>query len=189
MTVPPEVVVWKFGGKSGNVASQNSYSTNSGYNMFCTMNNKYLTYGSETIGINIVWASSGTDKKVHFHLPGNAQRPILTGEAIAFGLGGGDQWLYYHHRTMGINLDWNSNPVFEWCLIGADGVKGQPVTEGGSYALLNKKVEPNPDFMIYLDRIPGQADIGWTTSPNWPGKILGNVNQYKEAALFVAAFF
>jgi hypothetical protein len=187
MEIPKEVVIWSFGGKNGNVKSQNRYTANSGYNLYCSANKEYLTYGKEPMGINIVWAGSGTDKKIHFVLPDKKEREIHTGELVAFGLGGGDAFLYYSHRSLGINLKWSNAPVFEWKIVAADGRKGVPVSEGGTYALVNVKVSPDPDFFIYLDRVPGQADIGWTTSPNWPGKILGNISKYKSAAAFVAA--
>lgn len=186
--VPSEVVIWRFGGKTGNVKSQNTYAQNTGYNLFCNTNKKYLTYGKEAIGINLDWAD-GNDKKVHLRLPDNREREILTGEPFSLGIGGGEAFLYYHHRTMGINLDWAQNPVFEWYIMGADAKKGQPVSEGSFYAIVNSKVEPNPDFLVYLDRVPGQADIGWTTSPNWPGKVLGNIDKYKGAAAFIVGLF
>lgn len=71
--IPKEVVIWKFGGKTGNLKSQNKYVTNSGYHLFCSANNQYLTYGKEPFGINLIWATSNTDKKVHFHLPDNKE--------------------------------------------------------------------------------------------------------------------
>ena len=35
---------------------------------------------------------------------------------------------------------------------------------------MNDKVEPTADFLVYLDR-PIGGDVGWTTSPDWKGKI------------------
>jgi hypothetical protein len=189
MEIPKEVVIWRFGGKTGNVKSQNHYSANTGYNLYCSPNKEYLTYGKEPMGINIVWAKSGNDKKIHLVLPDKKEREILTGEPVALGLGGGDAFLYYSSRPTGINLKWGTNPVFEWRICGADGKKGVPVTEGNFYALVNMSVKPDPDFFIYLDRIPGQADIGWTTSPNWPGKILADAPKYKSAAIFASGLF
>jgi hypothetical protein len=186
-TIPAEVVIWQFGGKTGNLKSQNAYTTNSGYNLFCSSNKEYLSYGTELFGINLDWKKTGDEKKVHFMVPAKQEREILTGEPIAFGIGGGEQFLYYASRTLGINLSWSEKPVFEWTICGADGKKGVPIGEGQMYAIVNAKVQPAPDFFIYLDRVPGQADVGWTTSPNWPGKILSNIQRYKEVAAFVAA--
>jgi len=38
-------------------------------------------------------------------------------------------------------------------------------------AIVNDKVEPEPDFLFYLDRPRGMADGGWTTSPEFFNKI------------------
>jgi hypothetical protein len=184
--LPPEVVIWQLGGKPTAVKSQNSYATNSGFTLYCSANKEYLTYGKEPLGINLVFAKNGTDKKVHFRLPDGQERQILTGEPVAFGVGGGDAFLRYAVRTTGINLEWSNQPVFEWVFCGQDGQKGIPIDGGHMYAMLNLRVEPDPDFLIYLDRVPGQADVGWTTSPNWPGKVLSAVNKYKGAAKWVA---
>jgi hypothetical protein len=183
-SIPSEVVVWRFGGKTGNLKSQNTYVTNGGYNLFCNTNKKYLTYGKEPIGINLVWAN-GNDKKIHLRLPDNKEREILTGEPVALGIGGGEAFLHYGERTMGIDLNWEQNPFFEWYICGADAQKGKPISEGSFYAIVNSKVKPNPDFLVYLDRIPGQADVGWTTSPNWPGKVLSDIDKYKGDAAAV----
>jgi hypothetical protein len=187
MTIPPEVVIWRFGGKTGNVKSQNTYTTNSGYNLYCSANQQYLSYGSEPVGINLAWNKTGDDKKIHFVLPDKREREVLTGEVVSFGVGGGDQFLYYTSRTFGINLSWSANPVFEWTICGADGIRGVPIVEGQMYAMVNSKVQPAPDFFIYLDRVPGQADVGWTTSPNWPAKVWANVDKYKGDAAFLAS--
>src|SRR5678816_699397 len=185
--IPPEVAIWQLGGKPTAVKSQNSYATNSGFTLYCSANKKYFTWGKEAVGINLVWAPTGADKKIHFRVPDGQERQILTGEPVAFGVGGGDAFLRYAHRTAGINLDWSKDPVFEWVFCGADGQKGVPIDGGHMYAMLNLRVEPDPDFFIYLDRVPGQADVGWTTSPNWPGKVVSAVNRYRAAAEFVAA--
>lgn len=184
--IPSEVLVWKFGGKTGNVKAQNIWTPKSGYNLYCETNKQYLTWGKQPVGINIIWTKVGSDKRVHLHLPGKKEREILTGEPFAFGLGGGDVCLKYGNRTTGINLEWSKKPEFEWSIIGASGKKGEPILQGTDYALLNLKVEPDPDFLVYLDRIPGQADIGWTTSPNWPGKIW-ELKKYKEIGIAVAS--
>lgn len=187
MNIPNEVVIWQFGGQTGNVHSQSTYTNSSGYNLFCTSNKEYLSYGKEALGINIVWTNNAAERKIHFVLPDKRERPLLTGEPISFGIGGGDAFLYYTSRTFGINLSWDDDPHFEWKICGADGKAGVPVVSGQKYAIINSKVKPNPDFFIYLDRVPGQADIGWTSSPNWPGKILANVDKYKAVAGVIAA--
>jgi hypothetical protein len=81
-------------------------------------------------------------------------------------VGGSPSFLRYAHRTVGINLEYQGSPAFEWLIYGSNGEKGQPVPTGSPVAIINSKVEPDPDFLIYLDR-PAGADVGWTTSPGF----------------------
>jgi hypothetical protein len=184
-TIPSEVLTWQLSGKTGNVRAQNTYSTNTGYSLFCTTNKRYLTYGKEPLGINLVYSTTDADKKIHFRLPDGKERDVLTGEAVAFGIGGGDAFLFYDNRTLGINLSWSGSAKHEWSIWGADGKQGVPIVQGQPYALINKNVQPSADFLVYLDRAPGMADVGWTSSPNWPGKVFQAAKEYgpKAAAL------
>jgi hypothetical protein len=187
-TIPNEVLSWKFGGKSGNVCSQNSYETNTGYSLQCVSNNEYLSWGKQNLGINLVFMSQETDKKIHFVLPDNQERAILTGEAVAFGIGGGDSFLAYAERSVGINLEWRSEPSYEWRLFDASGEKGKLVPTGAQIAMINVNVKPEADFMIYLER-PG-ADVGWTSSPGWIDRIIevgGVIKSSVEIAQLVIA--
>lgn len=169
MSIPNEVLSWKFGGKSGNVRSQNKYTTNTGYSLKCVANNQYLSWGKQNVGINLVFMSKETDKKIHFVLPDHQEREILTGEAVALGIGGGESFLRYAKRTVGINLEWSSNPSYEWRLFDSSGEKGKSIATGSLVAIGNANVEPEADFMIHLER-PG-ADVGWTSSPGWIDRI------------------
>jgi hypothetical protein len=169
MSIPNEVLSWQFGGKSGNVCSQNTYVHNTGYSLKCTTNDQYFSWGKQTFGINLVFMTEETDKKIHLVLPDGQDREILTGEPVALGLGGGDSFLRYGERSVGINLEWNSDPSYEWRLFDASGEKGKPVPTGALIAIGNANVKPEADFMIYLER-PG-ADVGWTSSPDWIDRI------------------
>jgi hypothetical protein len=176
--VPTSVLVWTFGGKPGNVSSQNVYTDNSGYNMVCRMNKKNLTWNKRPMGINLDWTTDMNVKKIHFRVQDKKEREIRTGEHVAFGLGMGDAFLYYAERDIGINLKWASEPHYEWMIIGADGTVGQPVKTGQPYAVINEKVKPDPDFLVYLDRpMPGVADIGWTSSPDFWDKIVDSTER------------
>lgn len=185
-TIPNEVLSWKFGGKSGNVRSQNTYTTNTGYSLQCISNNQYLSWGKQNLGINLVFMTKETDKKIHFVLPDNQEREILTGEAVALGIGGGDAFLRYAERSVGINLEWTSNPSYEWRLFDASGETGKRIATGALTAIGNANVKPSADFMIYLER-PG-ADIGWTTSPGWIDRISGAAKLSIEAAKVAILF-
>lgn len=173
MTIPDNVLHWQFSGKSGNIRSQNSYSSNTGYNMFCRANNSYLTWKKRPLGINLDYISDSNVKKTHFRLPDNQEREILTGELFALGIGGGEAFLRYAHRTVGINLKWETSPgsCFQWKMFGPDGQSGKSIAPDTPIAIVNQNVEPAPDFFIYLDRQPGGvADVGWTTSQNFGTK-------------------
>src|SRR4051812_29237139 len=114
-TIPGKVLVWAFGGKTGNLKSQNKYSTDhngNGYNMHCQANNQYLTYEKQNVGLNIGYTKSAGEHKIHIRLPDGKERDILTGESMALGIGGGDAFLKYAHRTIGINLEWAKDPVY-----------------------------------------------------------------------------
>lgn len=172
-SIPEKVVVWIFGGKPGNLKSQNKYSTanaGNGYNMFCQTNTQFLTYLKTNVGINLGYTTNSAEHKIHFKLPDGKEREILTGEKVALGIGGGDAFLRYAHRTVGINLEWSADPSFEWRIYGPTSEKGKPIPTGYQVAILNEKVEPEADFLVYLDR-PAGADVGWTTSPDWKGKL------------------
>lgn len=166
VTIPEQVLVWKISGKPGNIKAQNKYSANSGYNLFCQTNQKYLTYVDASVGVNLGYITNAGERKVHFRLPDNSEREILTGEPFALGIGGSPSFLKYAHRTLGINLEYSEKPVFEWCIYGSSMEKGKRISTESWIAIVNKKVEPSPDFLIYLNRNAG-ADIGWTTSPDW----------------------
>ena len=69
LEIPEAVKMWKLGGKAGNIRSQNNYPDNSGYNLFCQSNNKYLTWKKVPLGINLDFIGDAAVKKTHFRLP------------------------------------------------------------------------------------------------------------------------
>jgi hypothetical protein len=166
LVIPGPVLQWKFGEKSRNVQAQNTYRGNDGYSLFCTGNNKFLTYARTNLGINLGYIGDNSDKKIHLVLPDRQEREILTGELVGFGIGGGDAFLRYQERTVGINLEWAKNPAFEWRIFTASGEIGKPIAVGEKVAIVNVNVRPDIDFLIYFER-PAGASIGWTTSPGW----------------------
>jgi hypothetical protein len=170
--IPDHVLVWQFGGKAGNLSSQARLaSASDGYNLLLRTNNKYLTYDNGSVaGINVGYTSDPGNKRIHFRLPDNSEREILTGEPVAFGIGGDPAFLCYQNQSVGINLVYSKTPVFEWRIgVVASGQKGEPIPLGAWVALLNERVQPEPDFLVYFSRPGGPpiggADIGWTTSP------------------------
>jgi hypothetical protein len=171
--IPEEVLVWQFGSGDGSVHTQPNYEHNKGTRLKCITNDQFLTYGKQVLGVNLVWQDKPTDHKVHLVTADKKQRELLTGEPFAFGIGGGEAFLYYKSRKNGINLDWSENPHQEWRIFGPSGKKGERIMSGKNYAIVNVKVKPEPDFLIYFNReMPGVCDIGWTTSPAWLNKFI-----------------
>jgi len=172
--LPSQVVCWTHTGKPGNLRSQNEYDPNhpDGYSLHCATNNQYLTYGKVPLGINLAWANDGKDKKLHLELPDKKVRDILTGEAFALGIGGGEAFLKYGERKSGINLNWSKSPIFEWRMFTVGEAAGKPIGAGTKFAILNDSVEPDADFLVFFNRtVPGETDIGWTSSPGLLGQI------------------
>lgn len=165
MNIPDKVQVWRFAGKPGNLKTQNAYETNSGYNLFCRSNEKYLTWEKQTLGVNLGYEGTGKERKIHLRTPDGKERQVMSGEQIAFGIGGDPAFLMYAERTVGINLEWSEKPLFEWRIYAHGGPLGVAIPTGSFVSIVNEKVKPNPDFLIYMDR-PG-ADVGWTTSPSF----------------------
>ena len=170
IVVPETVRVWKIGVDQANVRSWNHYTNNQGYNLFCTMNGKFLTYVNVNFGFNAGFKAQG-DNKTHFRLPDGQEREILSGESVALGIGGKPSFVKYAHRTVGPNLQYVNDPVYEWRIFGADSELGRPIPENTPVALVNDKVEPTPDFLVYFKR-PAGADIGWTSSQGWWDQIV-----------------
>ena len=183
MEIPETVKVWKLGGKSGNIKSQNTYSEGTGYSLFCQTNSKYLTWEKMPIGINLNYTDNANLKKIHIQTPDGKEREILSGELVGFAIGGSPAFLNYTHRTVGINLEWKKEPVYQWRIFGANVALGKPIPADSMVAIVNEKVEPAADFLVYVDRPPGIADVGWTTSPEFFNKIgNGGAKLLSEAA-------
>ena len=104
MHIPEEVLCWNLGGKSDTVRAQGRYVTNTGYNQLCTKNNMFLTWGERDFGVNLIWTQNADLKKTHFRKQDGSDGEVLTGETIAFGLGGNQLPSTTGTRTIGIDL-------------------------------------------------------------------------------------
>jgi len=167
-SIPSVVKTWTIGGGSGNIRSSNSYSDNSGYTMYSSPNKEYLTYKHQDWGINLGFVGDSNRRTGHFRTPDNAERDILSGEPVAFAVGGEEkQFLFYAHRDYGINLNWSKDPVFQWRLFREDDQLGVPIQLGSVVAIMNEKGDdPDPDFFIYHKRTVG-GQIGWPSTPGF----------------------
>ncbi|MDZ4755080.1 MAG: hypothetical protein SGJ11_11375 [Phycisphaerae bacterium] len=180
MNIPSAVVLWKFGGVGADLRSENNYQNNKGYRLKCTANNKYLVWDKGHLSVNLAF-SNEAQHKYHFHLPDGKERVIRSGETVAMAIGSGEAYLYYGHQKIGINLKWSTKPVYQWRIYGADGKAGVPLKTGTTYALLNEAVEPDPDFMIHMNKyLPGIVPLGWTSTKDWLEELANRVA--REAA-------
>lgn len=165
--IPEQVIQWKFGGKAGNVTSQNAYNSKKldGYSLASRRNDEYLTWVDGQVGVDLGYRNVA-ETKFHIRLPDGAERQVLTGEPFALAIGGDPAFLRYGEQEYGINLGFVKAPVFEWRLFLRGGEKGLPIPSGEWVAIINEKVEPEADFLVWLDRTVG-GNIGWTTSPSF----------------------
>lgn len=174
-TIPKEALVWKFGGKSGYLTSQNRYQDNTGYNLYCETNQKFLASKKQLFGLNVGFFDNEKVHSVHFRTKDKKQRKIRTGDLVALAIGGREPFLYYKHKPLGISCARSEEPRYEWQIISASGKRGELIKTGSSYAIVNVKVKSHPDFLVYMKRIVGQANIGWTSSPDQLRDALGDL--------------
>jgi hypothetical protein len=190
-TIPNAVLQWQLAGKPGNIRSQNSYDNFTGYNLFSQSNNRYLTWVKQPLGFNLGYITDPAIKRIHFRLPDNQEREIRTGEIFALGIGGGEAFIRYETRSIGINLEWDEDPnkCHEWKIFGADGISGKPIPSGSRVAIVNQNVKPEASFFIYLDRQPpGVADVGWDTSPSFWDQVQNTAEKALVTAVKKALF-
>jgi len=125
-------------------------------------NRHFLQYKEQKWGINIGFsdnaAPSTAAKVVHWELLNQHRTPVKYDEPVAIRCK--DDYLRYGSRTVGINLVWSDNAVFEWRLLG--GKPGTPVRTRDSLSIFNMHSE-NGEPLIYFQREIG-GNIGWPSS-------------------------
>jgi hypothetical protein len=153
---------------------------------------KFLQHEHQTWGINLGWtdnAETATGRKVarwFFTRRSGVSGPVTYGEPLALANGGDPSFLRYKHRDVGINLDWSSEPVFEWKVLG--GKSGQPMRTADNVAIYNSKVEGEGSLgecLVYFNR-PLGANIGWPSSPSWSDQLPGPLKDLVGDALTAA---
>jgi hypothetical protein len=145
---------------------------------------KFLQHETQQFGINLGWtddAEPATAEKVarwFFARNGGTDGPLTYGEMVAVGNGQKPSFIRYEERTLGINLGWSHQPVFEWRLIG--GSLGRLIDPNSYLAIYNEKAG---EFFVAFDRTVG-ADIGWPSSQTWGEQLTGELlEQAKKAAI------
>ncbi len=148
---------------------------------------KFLHHEEQPLGINLGLtdnASLETGKKVarwFFTRNGRADGPLVYGEVVAMAVGKDPSFLCHEKRDFGINLAYCSRPVFEWRLMG--GPAGHPIDLDRYIAIYNVKAG---EFVIFFDRTPGMADVGWPSSQRWGEGLKGELLQRAKKAVIYA---
>jgi len=94
-----------------------------GYKMLNYTNwSQYLTYGSRSQGINLVWKDYNETPNIRIDRQ-SGSGPLTYGEPVAIYVQGGG-YLRYGVRSSGINLVWSSSAVYEWRIHGQDKMSG-----------------------------------------------------------------
>lgn len=130
-------------------------------------NRHFLRYKRQGIagGINLGFTDdaepSTAAKAAHWEFVNPGRTPVKYDEPVAISCK--DVYLHYGHRTIGINLDWSDNPVYEWRLLG--GRPGTPVRTREYFSIFNELSE-HGEPLIWFER-PLGGNIGWPSSRTW----------------------
>lgn len=130
-------------------------------------NRHFLQYKNQGAfgGINLGFSDnaepSTAAKVVHWEFVNRQRSPVKYGEPVAIRCR--DDYLYYGARTIGVNLNWSDNPVFEWRLLG--GRPGAPVRTDEWFSIFNMHAQPG-EPLIYFKREVG-GNVGWPSSKTW----------------------
>jgi hypothetical protein len=138
---------------------------------------KQGTFGGINLGFSDNAEPSTAAKVVHWEIVNRQRTPVKYGEPVAIRCR--DGYLRYGSRTVGINLDWSDNPVFEWRLLG--GRQGTPVRTGQWLSIFNMHAQPG-EPLIYFKREVG-GNIGWPSSRTWVEQGFGWAKEALQKAL------
>ncbi len=174
---------WKIGaGQTGPVLSKRRFTDapERSYSLKGKVPRKYLQSEKQTFGINLGWtddAEPETAARVSrwFLATRSGDDRVSYGEPVALGVGKPPSFLRYATRDYGINLEWSTEPVYEWKLLG--GAPGDPVQKGEWLAVFNTRAAGGDgpgEPLIYFDRTVG-GDIGWPSSKTWGDQAIDKV--------------
>jgi hypothetical protein len=116
--------------------------------------NRYIRYGEQDNGINLVWTNT-LSREMFFRNEGSQGEPVAYGHWVAIAIADGG-YLRYKVRSRGINLSWSDDPVYEWKLTG--GTTGSTIPyQDNQFALLN---QVESDHVVYCVRTYG-INLRW----------------------------
>jgi hypothetical protein len=92
------------------------------------------------------------------HGSGSVQPPIVYGEPIAMAWGSKSKFVKSSKQSVGANLDWSSQPSYEWLILG--GRPGTKVKRGNRWIILYNLKTNQP--LVRVDRNVG-GGIGFAS--------------------------
>jgi hypothetical protein len=135
------------------------------YSLKNTQKNQFLVWQDGKAGIDMGFIDEMRSRWI-FSRCGASTEPLKYGDTIAIGYGKQPTWVNFEEQTFGINLGFQKTPSCEWRIMG--GPIGTLVQTNERVALFNEKSKASAtefgEFLIFFDRPPGHADIGWPTS-------------------------
>jgi hypothetical protein len=134
-------------------------------------------FGGINLGFSDDAEPSTAAKVVHWEFANRQRTSLKYDEPIAIRCK--DGYLKYGSRTVGINLVWSDNPVYEWRLLG--GRPGKPVTTSDWFSIFNMHSQPG-EPMIWFEREIG-GNIGWPSSRTLREQGLDWVKETAQRAL------
>ena len=116
------------------------------------------TFGGINLGFSNDAEPSTAKKVLHWEFLNRNRTPVNYDEPVAISCK--DKYLRYGSRSVGINLDWSDNPVFEWRLLG--GRPGTPVKTRDWLCIWNVHGDNGEPLIYFKPEIGG--NIGWPSS-------------------------
>ena len=152
---------WKIlnlGGGQSDVRAGKRYLLKNSTNRHFLQYKNQGAFGGINLGFSDDAEPSTAAKLVHWEFVNRQRSQVKYDEPIAMRCK--DGYLRYGSRTVGINLVWSDNPVYEWRLLG--GKPGTRVTTSDWFSIFNMHSQPGMP-LIYFEREIG-GNIGWPSS-------------------------
>jgi hypothetical protein len=119
-----------------------------------------VVYGERTWGVNLKWVDTSL-----WRVQAQGGPNLMKGQAVAIRVWGGG-WLRYGQQTFGVNLVLDSNPSYEWYVLGESNANpvdspmaGDPLGQGGDFALWNSAVG---EYLVHGSQTWG-INLKWYT--------------------------
>ncbi|WP_405931005.1 hypothetical protein [Streptomyces sp. NBC_00827] len=125
------------------------------YRLVNTFKERKIRYGERRFGINLKWGLKEGVTNIHFkRMLGDG--PLRAGDSVAIHVAGGG-YLRQHGRTFGVDLVWNSTPVYHWIIRKMQGSDGSAIKTGDLISIYSK----NLDASLVVRGNAFGIDLGW----------------------------